>query len=93
LNRFKYELKLTLKLAAGIPHALHMIMPPSIERQIAATMGDGDLEFWKIIHHPIIYQRALRQRLFQWLSHRNHLIMRPHPRISAPGWMNKDRGT
>ena len=71
--------------------ALNVIMSSGIKRQITATMRYGNLQFWKFVHNPIINQGTLRHSFFQWLTHCDHLIMRPHPGVSAPGRVNKDR--
>jgi hypothetical protein len=68
-------------------------VPPGIERQISAAVGDHDFQLGKPIHDALVDQRRQGIGLLQWLSDRDHQPIAKHACVGIAGGVDEDYRT
>src|SRR5262249_49583763 len=77
----------------GAAVAIIVIVPPGIERQISAAVGNHDFQPGKLIHDALVDQRRQRVGLLQWLPDRDHQPIAKHACVGIAGGWDEDYGT
>src|SRR5215813_12877630 len=76
----------------GAAVAIIVIVPPGIERQISAAVGDHDFQLGKLIHDALVDQRRQGVGLLQWLPDRNHQPIAKHAFVGIARGVDEDHG-
>src|SRR6516164_3600975 len=76
----------------GAAIAIIVVVPPGVERQISAAVGDHDFQLGKLVHDPLIDQRRQCVGLFQGLPDRNHQSIAKHTFVGISRRVDEDHG-
>ena len=74
----------------GTTITIIVVVPPGVEGQISATVGDHDFQLGKLVHDPLIDQRRQCVGLFQGLPDRDHQSIAKHAFVGISRGVDED---